>query len=304
MSGVLTGRKAVRFASKALFILAVFLISANAVGLVTSLRNDEIFLEKYTVFHEDITLTAKEVHDIIAAPAADKKSYVKAITHAVNKGIAHYFWLDEGIEKYNLRVPFHDNYLLFIASYVVPQYYRKYEFRDYRRAIERGVGLCSQHAIIVAEILRDKGINSRIIGLSGHVVAAARVEDERGKWWTLDADYGVVIPHSPEELEDRPHLIAPYYRDQGYDEATVAELMSTYGKEGNVFFDDGGARNYGWKIYWAERAAYILIWIIPLLLMLPSITRCDPHGIHAALFRTHAGRQSRLPQDLGHRSPV
>ena len=63
--------------------------------------------------------------------------------------IAHY-WRDEGINKYYLRIPFWENYLLYIASYIDPEEYLKYEFYDYRRAIERGVGLCSQQAIIVS----------------------------------------------------------------------------------------------------------------------------------------------------------
>ena len=55
---------------------------------------------------------------------------------------------DEGI-------PIYENYLLFIASYRYPDEYLKYEFVDYRKAIERGIGLCSQQAIIVSEILNS-----------------------------------------------------------------------------------------------------------------------------------------------------
>ncbi|MBI4205191.1 MAG: hypothetical protein HY527_09210 [Betaproteobacteria bacterium] len=261
-------RQLVRCTSKICFFVGIFLISANTVGLLTSLRNDEIFLEKNVLFEQDITLSAKQVYAAINAPAADKKSYFNVLTHAINKGIAHY-WLDEGIDKYNLRIPFSENYLLFITSFIIPQYYRKYELRDYRLAIERGVGLCSQHAIIVAEILKEKGIESGIMTLPDHVIAIARVDDGRNEWWVLDADYGVVLPHGPEEIKKTPDIIAPYYRSRGYDERTIATLTSNYGKKGKVYLD--GAKNYGSKIYWAEAATYILVWIIPGLLMIPLI---------------------------------
>jgi len=265
--GVSLTSKAVRATSAGLFFLAIVLVSCNVAGLVTSLRNDAIYSEQNVLFPDDIALTEKEVRDAIAAPAADRKSYVTAVNHAINKGIAHYLWLDEGIEKYNLRIPFHENYILFIASYVIPQHYRKYEFRDYRRAIERGVGLCSQHAIIVAEILREKGIASAIISMPGHVVATARVDDARNEWWILDADYGVVLPYDIEAIRAQPRIIAPYYRSRGHGEQTVADLVSIYGRDAQVF--PNGARNYGDKIYWAETAAYALIWIVPGLLMIP-----------------------------------
>jgi hypothetical protein len=260
-----------RAASASLFCLAIVLLSSNVAGLITSLRNDEIFSEKNVLFPDDITLTERQVRGEIAAPADDRKSYVTTVNQAVNKGVAHYLWLDEGIEKYNLRVPFHENYILFAASYLIPQYYRKYEFRDYRRAIERGVGLCSQHAIIVAEILREKGMASAIVSMPGHVVAAARVDDARNEWWVLDADYGVVVPHGIDAIRAQPHVIAPYYRDRGYDERTVATLVSIYGKDSQVYPD--GARNYGLKIYWAETVAYVLIWVIPGFLLVPFVVR-------------------------------
>jgi hypothetical protein len=265
--------KTARAASASLFFLALVLISSNIAGLITSLRNDEILSEKDVLFPADITLTERQVHDVIETPVADRKSYAIAVTRAINRGIAHYLWLDEGIRKYNLHVPFYENYILFVAGYLIPDYYRKYEFRDYRRAIERGVGLCSQHAIIVAEILREKGMASAIVsmpsreGVPGHVVAMARVDDARNEWWILDADYGVVLPYGIEAIRAQPDIVAPYYRSRGYDEQTVATVVSNYGKDARVFSD--GARNYGVMTYWAEAAAYVMIWIIPGFLAIP-----------------------------------
>lgn len=104
-------------------------------------------------------------------------------------------------------------------------------------------------------------------GVPGHVVATVRVDDVRNEWWILDADYGVVLPYGIEAIRAQPGIVAPYYRSRGYDEQTVATVVSNYGKDARVFSD--GARNYGVMTYWAETAAYVMIWIIPGFLAVP-----------------------------------
>lgn len=263
-------KRFIYFVSKILFLFSVALILINLLGLFIPLRNKEIFNEKDTRFKQDITLTEEQVFRAIDEDIFDKKSYVKTITQTISKGIAHY-WHDEGIDKYNLRIPFYENYLLFIASYIIPKHFLKYEFMDYRRAIDRGVGLCSQHAIIIAEVLKEKGIYSRVICLSGHIVATAQVDNENNEWWVVDSDYGVVIPHSIDSIEKRTEIISPYYREHGYDESVISKLIKIYGKEGNMLFGGKGAKNYSLLNYMLEKAAYILIWILPVLLMLPLL---------------------------------
>ncbi len=130
---------------KILFCLGFCLFIINIIGLFISLRNESIYQEK-----SGIHLTEKELYHSINKTVMDKKEYITNLNEAVNQGIAHY-WRDAGINKYNLRIPFYENYLLFIASYLDPEEYLKYEFYDYRRAIERGVGSCSQQAIIVMD---------------------------------------------------------------------------------------------------------------------------------------------------------
>ena len=161
--------------------------------------------------------------------------------------------------------------MLNIASYVKPEIYLKYELMDYKRAIERGVGLCSQQSIIVAEIFADAGINSYIVGLSGHVVATVLIDNQNDEWWIVDPKYGVIIPHSMDLIEKEPEIIAPYYRDRGYTENDIIELVDIYGKDGNLRIYGNGARNYALVNYRREKAAYILIWVIPMLCMFPKL---------------------------------
>jgi hypothetical protein len=251
---------------KLLFIFGFCLLIINIIGLFISLRNESIYQEK-----AGINLTEKELYQRINGTVTNKKEYITNLNKAVHKGIAHY-WRDEGINKYNLRIPFYENYLLFIASYLSPEEYLKYEFYDYRRAIERGVGLCSQQAIIVSEILLEKRIPSFIIGLSGHVVLRAQVDADRDEWWVLDPDYGVAVPHDIEIIENNPKIIRSFYAQAGYKQKTIASLGKIYEKkEGYVVRSEQGARGYRIKRYRAEHIFYLLKWIIPCVFIVTSI---------------------------------
>ena len=74
------------------------------------------------------------------------------------------------------------------------------------------MGLCSQHAIIVDGILKDKNIPSKIVRLTGHLVVMAEVSSDEN--WILDSDYDVIVPYSLTEIEKDSTIIIPFYKDK------------------------------------------------------------------------------------------
>jgi hypothetical protein len=154
---------------------------------------------------------------------------------------------------------------------IAPDRFYKFEFTDYRRAIERGVGMCSQHAIITAEALFERGWKTKMIGLTGHVVASVLIDEQNDTWWIVDTDYGVIIPASLEEIENNLKLLDRYYGAKGYPPESIAHLESVYGSKDNFVSDGYGIGNYLLKTRYLERASYILIWIIPILLISPQV---------------------------------
>lgn len=252
-------------ASVMLFCIGLLLLCINIAGFFIPLRNPDLYGDEQSFFKDDITLTEDQLWSSTARRQDEStEAYVFRLNEVVNKGIAHY-WDDRGINKYNLRIPIYENYLLFFASYLYPSHYTKYEYSDYKKAIERGLGQCSEHAIIMAGLLKDHGIESRILALNGHVVAMALVNQDR--WWIADADFGVVIPHSIAEIENEPNIIRPIYKQKGYSDELVDWFVSVYGKEGNQVFS--GSREFQPRSYYFERLSYILIWIIPVMMMIP-----------------------------------
>jgi len=253
-----------------LAIIGVLLLGLNITGLFTSLRNPEIYHETSTPFRNDITLSEKQVYEILDSDCSNRADFIKKAVYAINQGIAHY-WENDGIDRYNLRIPIQENYILNLSSFILPSKFQKYEYLDYHRAIERGVGLCSEHAIILAGALYDRGIDTKIIGLDGHVVATAEVNEKSNIWWVVDPDYGVIIPYDIKTIEENPTIVKKYYLDNGYDEKTGDLMVRLYGKEGNRVSNGYGVGDYSILSHYFETASYIMIWVIPLLFLLPLL---------------------------------
>ena len=153
---------------------------------------------------------------------------------------------------------------MFAASSVRPGTYLKYEFMNWRRALERGAGLCLQHSIAAAGILREQGIYAQVVDLSGHVVIEAIVGLDDGERWTLDPDFGVVVPLSIHEIESAPKIVRPYYLAEGHDTSRVDRLIHVFGSEGNGLFT-----GYTSAKILIEKVAYCIKWVLPFVLLLP-----------------------------------
>ncbi len=249
------------------FVIGSSLLLVNLYGLFVSLRNPAIYHDRDNGFNEDITLSQEQFYAAANKVFRRRREYLEHVNYTVSKAIAHY-WYDQGVEKYNLRVPFYDNFILYLASYIAPEYFQKYEFLDYHRALERGVGLCSQAAIVLAEFLRDKGMTAKIVGLTGHVLVTAPVDEQEEEWWVFDPDYGVTLPFSLDIIEKNTAIIEPYYAKGGYSEAIIAGLKIAFGPKGNTIKSGNGIEGYGLKWYYLEKSVYLLKWLLPVALIL------------------------------------
>ncbi|MDP6041898.1 MAG: hypothetical protein QGG64_25345, partial [Candidatus Latescibacteria bacterium] len=183
-------------------------------------------------------------------------AYATRLNSIVHNGIASY---GNAIDRINGQIPIYKNYLLFFAGYIYPQLYRPYEFCNYQKAIERGLGICSQQSIILTEILRKNNIPAHIVGLSGLVVATAQIDPTQNTWWILEPYYDKIIPYDLTEIEHKPELVRPYYASL----PNVNTLVETYAAPGNRIYPT--TKSYaGWKKYYIEKLSYLFIWIIPI----------------------------------------
>lgn len=247
-----------------LFILGLVLLSLNITGLFKSLRNEELYTE-ITPYRDDISIrleVAKKQFD--RGENESQKDYALRMNMLINNSMAHY-WKDEGIKKYYMRVPLWENYLLTLKQLVTGK--KKYEFRNYKKAVERGVGICSQPCIALQDLLLSKGIEADLWDIWGHIVVDAKFSD--GSRITLDPDYGKYVPHGMAAIEADPELVREWYADQAdiyadhiKEHKNPDDIVAMYEKYGNhIYFKSKGFEDF----------SYIAIWIIPFLLLLPYL---------------------------------
>lgn len=252
-----------------LFCLGLTLLAINIFGLFKSMRNPDIYQEEKNLRNRiaDITIKYPGINDSLVRKESESDSnFAIRINKIVNDGFSHY-WKDAGVSSYHLTVPIWENYLLYAASHFDPGSYRKYEFSDWKKNLERGVGLCSSHSIVVKGVLNDNGVDASLWDIAGHVVVRAAVNEREAI--ILDPDFGIVVPFDTAAIEENPELVRPFYADMSklyYEDAkdpyTTDHVVEIYGKEGNHTYTVDN---------WFEHFSYFAIWLLPLILMTPYV---------------------------------
>ena len=114
--------------SISLVMLGIILLVFNITGLFKSLRNEELYSE-ITPYKDDIPIRFEEAKKLWDRGENESvKDFAARATVLVNKSMAHYY-RDEGIKKYNMRVPLWENYILRLKQWITG--HKKYEFRNY-----------------------------------------------------------------------------------------------------------------------------------------------------------------------------
>ncbi|NOY75830.1 MAG: hypothetical protein GXP32_08575 [Kiritimatiellaeota bacterium] len=169
-------------------------------------------------------------------------------------------WPVRRSDLYNLRIPPYENFLLYLASCFFPSYLN-YEFCDWRKGYERGVGQCSQMSMILVGVLRWQGIDAFVLPLDGHVVVDAELD---GKRQILDPYFDVRIPFDINRVEKFPSIALPCYAKLS-NEATKNKLLAIFAPPN---FQPVSIKGYaGWRTLYFEKTSYILKWVLPMAML-------------------------------------
>jgi hypothetical protein len=247
----------------------VLLLLTNLYGFFVPLRSPSI--DGYVDFAG--TATVPYEHAIarlqtLATSASSTADLVTEATRVFNEGIAHVSRRDIrslGLDSLRMRVPFSENWILHVLSYVKPDTYRDYEFCSYRRALERGTGRCGQNALALVSYLSERGVRTGFVSLGGHAIATAEVAADR--WYLLDPDYGGVMPFDIDTAQRNPSSVLPYYWSAA---ARENGLDTLYGAADNEVTMGGPEARFA-RACPIEYVAYWLKWILPLVLLLPAL---------------------------------
>jgi len=250
----------------------VALLILNVYGLFKPWESSLIYSNSFTRPPGGSQYSYLQTMELLNNLSGEPADIASQATDIIFKRMVHY-WDDVGIDAYHLRIPIYKNYLFYLLSFIKPSIYLKYETCDPNLALARGVGLCSQQTLALVGVLQKKDISARTITLNGHVVATAQVSKNPEAWWIFDPDYGVVIPHSIEELEKDQTLVASYYKNAGYADEIATWVINKYTGGKNVVWSEG---IYGYpdcspfKSLIRTSCNY-LIWIVPVLGIISAV---------------------------------
>ncbi|MEP2651022.1 MAG: hypothetical protein ABJH06_03425 [Paraglaciecola sp.] len=253
-----------RFISVSLIIVGATLLTINFIGLTKNIRSE--FVHKTdTRFDNEKLITFEEAMETL--PKGDKEQsddYLLRLTKLISESLLHINWhAEEDTDRFHQLIPIWENYFLYFMGKFsnIPEY-QKYHYADYERSIRRGVGICGDASMVMSQLLTQSNIKNKIISFPGHVVVMAQTSDNREI--VLDPDYGVVLPYTLSEINQKPALIGDFYTQAGYKASDVRVLQRIYG---NSYQKWSGVEHFITNKYYFEKLAYALKWPFPILLV-------------------------------------
>lgn len=253
------------------FLTGLGLLCLNLYGLTQPLRKPGLGVTD----QELLRFVPEQVWDYQTSLSAidslsvldDQDTLAERANEVVHQSLVHVIWPEVDPIAYRQLVPPWENVFLWAVGRFsgLPQFER-YHYADYRRSIERGIGICGDASTVLSSVLARHGVESDIVSFQGHVII--EYVNARGQKLLLDPDFGVAMDRSLDDLRADPSLVRPIYFQAGYGARDVDDLISIYSKDFTIFDD-----TYGFmaKRFLFEKTTYILKWLLPPLLMLPAV---------------------------------
>jgi len=253
-----------RWFYSAVLLSGIVLMGINLTGLFLNLNQID-FLEHEVRFKNDVELTYNESIQLLKRNDGESDmDYSFRVNDVISKRLAHIYWNKYEPEKFNQLVPIWENYFLYFMGKFsgIPEY-KRYHFANYSRSLKRGIGICGDASMVMSQVLNKEGIENKIASFNGHVVSAVQLND--GKQIVLDADFGVSMPFSIEEIHQNPSLVDRYYLDQAHQPEQIESLKESYIGRYKLW---DGVEHFITKKYYFEKISYALKWPLPIFLIL------------------------------------
>lgn len=247
--------------AQTLFALGVALLCLNVWGLLSP--NDQ-----RNQWNTQTTSYSAALKQIAALERNLHETTIEDVTHVIHNAMRR------GVPPTSsLRVPPRQNWILYSLTWAdplfqalgltnLPHLFREYQMTHPWMALERGFGICSQQSLVLAGIFMERfSIPASLVNLNGHVLVQTEWKD--GTLFLADPIFNVALPFGLKTAESHPNQVATRYPKNSY-------VPALFGSHDNRIIP-GGPRGFNPKLYWIERTSYILIWVIPILLLLPQL---------------------------------
>ncbi|MEE9319152.1 MAG: hypothetical protein V3U76_01785 [Granulosicoccus sp.] len=248
-------------------LTGIGLLLINIYGELRGFRAAELVPTSTLRFNDDISIGYDEAMDLLERrDDEDSYSYTTRVNTVVQDAMAHiHNWESHPPDLYMQRVPFYENYFLHLLGRFSDQpYIRRYHFADYRKSLERGIGICGDHAVVMSQLVAQTGTKSSLLAFpAGHVLLATHEPD--GKFGIFDADFGVNFMVDDLDMLKDQDVIAKAYSAQGYPDDEVAEMVGILGTSYDEYSD---TYDFMKRRYIFEKVSYVMKWLMPVTFVL------------------------------------
>ncbi len=254
--------------SIAVFLLlsGVALAAINVYGEFKSIRPSVFFNDELRFQNDQPTEFKNTMSQLVRLEGESDLLFSKRVTKVIAEGIAHIHWERYNAEKFNQLIPLWENYFLYFMGKFsgIPEF-EKYHFANYKRSLERGIGICGDASMVLSQVLTNNNIQNNIITFPEHVVVSAMLGTKEK---VFDPDFGVSLPFSPDEIMQSPSIVNDYYINAGYFDYDIKAFNRIYN---NNFQRWEEVKHFITKKYYFEKLSYWLKWPLPLFLIFISI---------------------------------
>ena len=250
------------------FFIGTLLLSVNLYGLTQSLKPEGLTPDVLRFGINDVSISHDDLKSRIKKKADETdEQFSRRITYDLAAGIAHLKWQNYDPDKYHQRVPVWENYILYIVGIITPiPEFERYHFTNPQKSIERGIGICGDASMTLSGLLDENKIENKIVTIPGHVMVEAYIDN---KTLLLDADFGVVLDNGIDYYTNATdELIGGFQSQLG--RAGDGEGIVAKGVKGGTFQHWDGTAHFVTKKYYFEKAAYLLKWLLPFILLAVS----------------------------------
>ena len=213
------------------------------------------FDELYSIHGETLKFLKEATKIYFIAKIPNEYSWKKKYTKIKfqENWILYFFRIYEEIQKnFGKKSKYNNAYIFYQSS-------------DYKFALKRGVSICSQDAISFANLLKRRyNIDYKIVGLGGHVVMEAKINDE---YYISDPNMGLTFDFSIDEYYDNYENISKI-RD-AYEAIDRSDLIASFNKDGNRKFKYTGPKSKD-NTYNPDTITYFsnyIKWALPIFLL-------------------------------------
>ena len=214
------------------------------------------FDELYSIHGETFNFLKEATKIYFIAKIPNEYSWKKKYTKIKfqENWILYFFRIYEEIQKNFGKKSRYNNAYIF------------YQSSDYKFALKRGVSICSQDAISFSNLLKRRyDIDYKIVGLGGHVVMEAKIND---KYYISDPNMGLTFDFSIDEYYDNYENISKIR--EAYGAIDRSDLIASYNKDGNRKFKYTGPKSLD-STYNPDTITYFsnyIKWALPIFLLL------------------------------------